>query len=95
MKTGGIDFDSVAKAITRKTKMVFLQRSRGYAWRDPVTVEILKNRCFVKQIKNDVVVMCRQLYGEFTAQREPVEAGADIVAGSLIKNPGGGLALSG
>ncbi|NLO40112.1 MAG: hypothetical protein GX115_11680 [Ruminiclostridium sp.] len=96
LEDGGIDFDSVAKAITAKTKMVFLQRSRGYAWRDPVTVEdIEKTVVFVKQIKNDVVVMVDNCYGEFTAQREPVEAGADIVAGSLIKNPGGGLALSG
>ena len=96
LEDGGIDYDSVAKAVNVKTKMIFLQRSRGYAWRNPVTVEdIEKTVGFVKLIKNDVVVMVDNCYGEFTGEREPVEAGADIIAGSLIKNPGGGLALSG
>lgn len=96
LEDGRIDYDSVSKALTAKTKMVFLQRSRGYAWRNPVTVEdIDKTVRFVKQIKNDIVVMVDNCYGEFTGEREPVEAGADIIAGSLIKNPGGGLALSG
>jgi len=96
LEDGSIDFGSVSKAITAKTKMVFLQRSRGYAWRNPITVEdIEKTVGFVKRIKNDIVVMVDNCYGEFTGEREPVEAGADIIAGSLIKNPGGGLALSG
>jgi cystathionine beta-lyase family protein involved in aluminum resistance len=93
---GSIDFESVSRAITAETKMVFLQRSRGYAWRNPITVDdIEKTAAFVKRIKKDIVVMVDNCYGEFTGEREPVEAGADIIAGSLIKNPGGGLALSG
>jgi cystathionine beta-lyase family protein involved in aluminum resistance len=57
--------------------------------------DIEKTVCFVKQVKKDLIVMVDNCYGEFTGEREPVEAGADIIAGSLIKNPGGGLALSG
>lgn len=96
LEDGSIDFNLVAKAVTARTKIVFLQRSRGYAWRNPITVEDIEKAVgFVKQINSDVVVMVDNCYGEFTGEREPVEAGADIIAGSLIKNPGGGLALSG
>ncbi|NLN64227.1 MAG: hypothetical protein GX144_02240 [Clostridiaceae bacterium] len=96
LEDGEIDYDSIKSAISDKTKMVFLQRSRGYAWRKPITVEdIEKTSRFVKEINPHITVMVDNCYGEFTERREPTEAGADIMAGSLIKNPGGGLALSG
>lgn len=96
MEDGSVDHKAVRDAITPNTKMVFLQRSRGYAWRSPVTLdEIEKTSRLVKEVNSDIVVMVDNCYGEFTGDREPTEVGADIMAGSLIKNPGGGLALSG
>lgn len=96
LENGRIDFETIKESIRPNTKMVFLQRSRGYAWRDPVTTaEIQKTANLVKQIQPEIVVMVDNCYGEFVEEREPTEAGADIMAGSLIKNPGGGLALSG
>ena len=71
-------------------------KDRGYSWRSPVTVERIAHAVkFVKRIKPDVAVMVDNCYGEFVEDREPADAGTDIMAGSLIKNPGGGIALSG
>jgi len=93
---GRIDYCSIEKSIGPATKMVFLQRSRGYELRGPVTIdEIKKVVKTVKNIKPDAVIMVDNCYGEFVEKMEPTEAGADIMAGSLIKNPGGGLALCG
>jgi cystathionine beta-lyase family protein involved in aluminum resistance len=76
--------------------MVFLQRSRGYELRGPVMInEIEKVAAVVKNVKPDTIIMVDNCYGEFVEKKEPTEAGADIMAGSLIKNPGGGLALCG
>ncbi|WP_210363922.1 methionine gamma-lyase family protein [Bacillus sp. REN3] len=93
---GGIDWDSVRKAIKPNTKMIGIQRSKGYATRPSFTIaEISEMVRFVKEIKNDVVVFVDNCYGEFVEEREPCHVGADLIAGSLIKNPGGGIAKTG
>lgn len=77
-------------------KAVFLQRSRGYEDRKALTVQEIEDICtFVHQIRPDINIMVDNCYGEFTETREPTHCGADLIAGSLIKNPGGGLALTG
>ncbi|NLP29715.1 MAG: hypothetical protein GX363_01150 [Clostridiales bacterium] len=93
---GTIDYDSLKKAITNKTKMVALQRATGYSWRKAITIpEIREWASFIKSINQDIVLMIDNCYGEFLEVEEPTDVGADVVAGSLIKNPGGGLALTG
>ncbi|WP_018660240.1 aminotransferase class I/II-fold pyridoxal phosphate-dependent enzyme [Heyndrickxia acidiproducens] len=93
---GSVDFEAVRKAIKPQTKMVAIQRSKGYATRPSFTVdEIGEMIRFVKEIKQDVVVFVDNCYGEFVEEKEPCHAGADLMAGSLIKNPGGGLAKTG
>jgi cystathionine beta-lyase family protein involved in aluminum resistance len=93
---GGLDWDGIAKAINPATRMIGIQRSRGYDWRTSFTVaeigEIVKR---VKALKPDVLVFVDNCYGEFTELLEPTAVGADLMAGSLIKNPGGGLAETG
>ena len=93
---GGIDYASVGQALNDRTKMVMLQRSRGYYWGPSLgmseTREIIQ---YIRQRKQDVVIFVDNCYGEFVEEEEPVEAGADLVAGSLIKNPGGGVAPTG
>ena len=96
LKNGAFDYDAIKAAITDKTKLVFVGRSRGYEWRDALDVrEIGKMAKFVKQLKSDVVIMCDNCYGEFVDTVEPTEVGVDVIAGSLIKNIGGGIAPSG
>ncbi len=93
---GTIDLDALGKAISQKTRMVCLQRSTGYAWRKALTIdEIKKAVTFVKNINEDIIVMADNCYGEFLDTKEPTDVGVDVIAGSLIKNPGGGLALTG
>ena len=90
---GSMDFDAIAKAINEKTKLITIQRSKGYATRPTFSVEqIGKLIAFVKNIKPDVICMVDNCYGEFVETMEPSDVGADMVVGSLIKNPGGGLA---
>ncbi|MBE9915765.1 hypothetical protein G8C92_17255 [Paenibacillus donghaensis] len=93
---GGIDWEAVRAGIHESTKVIGIQRSRGYDWRASFTVaeigEMIKK---VKEIKPDVIVFVDNCYGEFTEEMEPTEMGADLIAGSLIKNPGGGLAETG
>ncbi|WP_136605983.1 aminotransferase class I/II-fold pyridoxal phosphate-dependent enzyme [Paenibacillus dokdonensis] len=93
---GGIDWDAVRDGIHESTKVIGIQRSRGYDWRSSFTVneigEMVKK---VKEIKPDVIVFVDNCYGEFTEVLEPTEVGADLIAGSLIKNPGGGIAETG
>lgn len=96
LKDGSIDLDSTRSAISSKTKMILIQRSRGYGWRPAIKIsEMRKAIQAIKDIKKDVIVMVDNCYGEFVETEEPIEAGADIAAGSLIKNPGGGLVPSG
>ncbi len=93
---GSIDLAGIASVITAKTKMVLIQRSRGYSQRRALSVrEIGVAVKSIRDIKNDVIILVDNCYGEFTEEAEPTEAGADLAAGSLIKNPGGGLAPTG
>ncbi len=93
---GKVDFEAVSKAISSKTKMVGIQRSKGYSSRPSFTIaEIKEMISFVKEINPNIVVFVDNCYGEFVEQLEPCHVGADLMAGSLIKNPGGGLAKTG
>ncbi len=90
---GSFDYDNIAKAISEKTKLVTIQRSKGYQTRPTFSVkQIGELIAFVKKIKPDVIVMVDNCYGEFVEEIEPSDVGADMTVGSLIKNPGGGLA---
>lgn len=90
------DFDGIAKTVTPDTKMVCIQRSRGYNWRKSLTIaQIEEAVAFVKNINPEIICFVDNCYGEFVELKEPLEIGADLIAGSLIKNPGGGLAPRG
>lgn len=90
---GGFDFDGIKKAIGERTKLVTIQRSKGYATRPTLSVDQIGGLiAFIKGIKPDIICMVDNCYGEFVEEKEPLEAGADLIVGSLIKNPGGGLA---
>lgn len=90
---GSFDYDGIRKAINQKTKLITIQRSKGYATRPTFSVtQIGKLIAFCKSIKPDVLVMVDNCYGEFVETIEPSDVGADMIVGSLIKNPGGGLA---
>lgn len=90
---GGFDYDNIKNAINSKTKLIAIQRSRGYALRPTLSVEQIGDLItFIKSIKPDVICMIDNCYGEFVQRIEPIEVGADLVVGSLIKNIGGGLA---
>ena len=97
MPCGGFNFDYIGKALTDKpVKMVTIQRSKGYAWRPSFTIdEIGRLITFIRTISPHTIILVDNCYGEFVEEREPIEAGADIAAGSLIKNPGGGIAPGG
>lgn len=91
-----IDWVAAKKAIHEKTKVIAIQRSRGYDTRPSFTIaEIADMIAEIRTIKPDAVVFIDNCYGEFVEEREPIEVGADLIAGSLIKNPGGGLAKIG
>lgn len=93
---GNFDEEKIVQEIQSNTKMVMIQRSRGYDWRPAIEIEKIKKVCgLVKEIKNDTIMFVDNCYGEFVETQEPIEAGADIAAGSLIKNPGGGIAPTG
>jgi len=90
---GSFDYDGIEKAINSKTKLITIQRSKGYATRPTFSVtQIGELIAFCKKIKPDVLVMVDNCYGEFVETIEPSDVGADMTVGSLIKNPGGGLA---
>ena len=90
---GTFDYENIRKAIHEKTKLVTIQRSKGYATRPTFSVkQIGELIAFVKAIKPDIICMVDNCYGEFVETIEPSDVGADMVVGSLIKNPGGGLA---
>ncbi len=96
LKNGKFDFQNIENVINDNTKMVCIQRATGYAWRKAITIEEIEECIkFIKKINNKILVMIDNCYGEFLHVKEPTDVGADIMAGSLIKNPGGGLALSG
>ncbi|MBP3479836.1 MAG: methionine gamma-lyase family protein [Oscillospiraceae bacterium] len=90
---GTFDYEGIKKAINPKTKMITIQRSKGYATRPTFSVtQIGELIAFCKNIKPDLIVMVDNCYGEFVETIEPSDVGADMTVGSLIKNPGGGLA---
>lgn len=90
---GSFDYDNIRKAINDKTKLVEIQRSKGYAVRPTFSCEKIGELIsFVKSINPDIICMVDNCYGEFVQTVEPSDFGADMVVGSLIKNPGGGLA---
>ncbi|GMA99357.1 methionine gamma-lyase family protein [Pelosinus sp. IPA-1] len=96
MIDSGVDMDNIANAIKPNTKMVLIQRSRGYSMRDPLTIDEISQLCaHIKKIKPDCICFVDNCYGEFVDTLEPTAVGADIMAGSLIKNPGGGIAPTG
>ena len=90
---GSFDYENIKKAINEKTKLVTIQRSKGYSMRPTLSVEKIGELiAFIKSVKPDLKVMVDNCYGEFVETIEPSDVGADMVVGSLIKNPGGGLA---
>ena len=93
---GSIDLEALGNAISSKTRAVAVQRATGYGWRKAITIEeIEKWASYVKRVNPDIICLVDNCYGEFLDTKEPTEVGADVAAGSLIKNPGGGLALTG
>ncbi|MCI6855762.1 MAG: methionine gamma-lyase family protein [Firmicutes bacterium] len=93
---GSIDIEGVKAAITDKTRMITAQRATGYSWRKAISMdEIEKLMKAIEEVNPDIVKMVDNSYGEFLDTKEPTDVGADVMASSLIKNPGGGLALSG
>ena len=96
LENGDFDYENIRKAINERTKLVTIQRSKGYATRPTLSVERIGELIkFIKEIKPDVICMVDNCYGEFVELIEPSQVGADMVVGSLIKNPGGGLAPCG
>lgn len=90
---GSFDYDAIRAAINERTRLVEIQRSKGYLTRPTFSVaQIGELIAFIKSIKPDVICMVDNCYGEFVEEQEPSEVGADLIVGSLIKNPGGGLA---
>ena len=93
LPNGDFDFENIKKAINERTKLIEIQRSKGYATRPTLSVKRIGELIsFIKSIKPDVICMVDNCYGEFVEEMEPTDVGADMIVGSLIKNPGGGLA---
>ena len=93
---GSLDLEGIRRAISPKTKMVTVQRATGYGWRKAITIDQIEEwASFIKELNPDIIKMVDNCYGEFLDIKEPTDVGADVIAGSLIKNPGGGLALTG
>lgn len=97
LKDGKFDLKEIEnKLSSEKVKLVMIQRSRGYAYRDALLIsEIEEAISTVKKVSPDTIIMVDNCYGEFTEEREPIEVGADVAVGSLIKNMGGGIAKTG
>ncbi|MDQ0230416.1 methionine gamma-lyase family protein [Metabacillus malikii] len=96
LDNGQVNFEEIKSRITSKTKMIGIQRSKGYANRPSFTISEIKEMIdFVRSIKEDIVIFVDNCYGEFVETLEPCHVGADLIAGSLIKNPGGGIAKTG
>ena len=93
---GRVDVERIADVLDERTKMVLIQRSRGYSKRPTLLIEDIREICHqVHRLRPDCICFVDNCYGEFVESLEPTQAGADIMAGSLIKNPGGGLAPTG
>lgn len=96
LEDGSVDYKQVASKLDKHTKVIGIQRSRGYDWRDSYSVaqigEMVER---IKSINPELIIFVDNCYGEFTEMQEPTEVGVDLMAGSLIKNPGGGLAETG
>jgi len=93
---GLVHFEGIEKAINEKTKVVGIQRSKGYDNRPSFTIEDIEEMVrFVKQINENIIIFVDNCYGEFVEEKEPLHVGVDIIAGSLIKNPGGGIVRAG
>lgn len=91
-----IDYDALTDALADPVKIVYLQRSRGYAWREAISIKQMEEAFrFVRQMQKDALIVVDNCYGEFTQTCEPTAVGADVIAGSLIKNVGGGYAPCG
>lgn len=91
-----IDWEGAIKAVTMKTKLLMIQRSTGYSFRPALTLSKIKNAIEkIREVYPNIYIMVDNCYGEFIEEIEPSDIGADVVVGSLIKNPGGGIALSG
>lgn len=97
LKNGCLDLDTIETQVGKQQpKMVFIQRSRGYQWRNAFSIEDIRTACtIVKRVSPSTVIAVDNCYGEFVEKQEPIEAGADVCAGSMIKNPGGGIAPTG
>lgn len=96
LEDGSVNFSQLKNIITERTKVIGIQRSKGYSDRPSFTIADIKEMVdFVKAINKDLIVFVDNCYGEFVEKKEPLHVGADIIAGSLIKNPGGGLVRAG
>lgn len=96
LKDGKIDVQKVLNAINENTKLIFIGRSRGYEWRNALAIDDISEAVnAIKKSHKDVCIMVDNCYGEFIEKCEPTQVGADIIVGSLIKNPGGGIAPTG
>ncbi|MCD5322774.1 MULTISPECIES: aminotransferase class I/II-fold pyridoxal phosphate-dependent enzyme [Pontibacillus] len=96
LNNGSVNYEEVQRAITPHTKVIGIQRSKGYAARPSFTIAEIKEMIeYVKGINPEIIVFVDNCYGEFAEEQEPIHVGADLIAGSLIKNPGGGLARTG
>ncbi|WP_077326338.1 methionine gamma-lyase family protein [Virgibacillus siamensis] len=96
LENGGIDYAGIKQSISSQTKVVAIQRSKGYDDRPSFTIdEIAKMVQFVKNIDKNLIIFVDNCYGEFVEEQEPLHVGADVIAGSLIKNPGGGIVRAG
>ncbi|MCH5156903.1 MAG: methionine gamma-lyase family protein [Clostridiales bacterium] len=94
---GGFDYEAIGKYLQQKpVKMIYIQRSRGYAWRPALSIAQIKDLClYIKGISPKIMIFCDNCYGEFVEKLEPTDVGVDFCAGSFIKNIGGGLAPTG
>ncbi|TAH62732.1 MAG: hypothetical protein EWM50_05100 [Gottschalkiaceae bacterium] len=93
---GKIEIEKVIQSISKDTKLILIQRSTGYSDRNAITIDEIKEAIDkIKAFNDKVIIMVDNCYGEFIETKEPTDVGADIMAGSLIKNPGGGISLSG
>ncbi len=96
LKDDDFDYEKIAETVHKGTKMVCIQRSRGYSWRKSLSIEKIERVAkFVKEIDENIIIFVDNCYGEFVEFKEPLEVGCDLIAGSLIKNPGGTLAPRG
>lgn len=96
LSDGSIDYESLHKSIDKSVKVIIIQRSKGYNWRPSLSISDIERLIkYIKNLNHNVICMVDNCYGEFVEDKEPTQVGADICVGSLIKNPGGGIAQTG